>query len=71
MQQPESGSVSPVRQCTVFSWGKFDQLPMLAARLYAGLRWLDERQATVILCPVPPSTGIGLAILDRLRKAAK
>jgi hypothetical protein len=43
---------------------------MLAARLYAGLRWLDEHQATVILCPVPPATGIGLAIVDRLRKAA-
>jgi hypothetical protein len=43
---------------------------MLAARLYAGLRWLDEHQVTVILCPVPPATGIGLAIVDRLRKAA-
>jgi L-threonylcarbamoyladenylate synthase len=63
-------SATEVRQCMVFSWGKFDQLWMLAARLYAGLRWLDEQQATVILCPIPPATGIGLAILDRLRKAA-
>ena len=29
-----------------------------------------EHQATVIVCPTPPATGIGLAILDRLRKAA-
>jgi L-threonylcarbamoyladenylate synthase len=59
-----------LRGCTVFSWGKFDQLPMLAARLYAGLRWLDEHQASVILCPIPPAIGIGLAIVDRLQKAA-
>jgi L-threonylcarbamoyladenylate synthase len=71
IQQPENcSSVTEVRQCVVFSWGKFDQLPMLAARLYAGLRWLDEHRVTVILCPIPPATGIGLAILDRLRKAA-
>ena len=63
-------STGQVRGCVVFSWGDFDQLPMLAARLYAGLRWLDEHQATVIVCPIPPATGIGLAILDRLRKAA-
>jgi L-threonylcarbamoyladenylate synthase len=63
-------SLEQVRQCIVFSWGEFDQLAVLATRLYAGLRWLDEHQATVILCPVPPATGIGLAILDRLRKAA-
>jgi L-threonylcarbamoyladenylate synthase len=63
-------SVTEVHQCVVFSWGNFDQLQMLAARLYAGLRWLDEQRVTVILCPIPPATGIGLAILDRLRKAA-
>ena len=63
-------SAEQLRGCVVFSWGDFDQLPMLAARLYAGLRWLDEHQATVIVCPTPPATGIGLAILDRLRKAA-
>ncbi len=63
-------SAEQLRGCVVFSWGDFDQLPMLAARLYAGLRWLDEHQTTVIVCPTPPATGIGLAILDRLRKAA-
>ena len=63
-------SAEQLRGCSVFSWGRFDQLPVLAARLYAGLRWLDERQTTVILCPVPPATGIGTAIVDRLRKAA-
>ncbi len=64
-------SAGQLHGCVVFSWGKFDQLPMLAARLYAGLRWLDEHQATIIICPIPPAIGIGLAIVDRLRKAAK
>ena len=56
--------------CIVFSWGPFGQLETLARRLYEGLRWLDEHQATVIVCPLPPERGIGLAIRDRLRKAA-
>jgi len=59
-----------LRGCLVFSWGQFNQPAALAARLYAGLRWLDEHQATVIVCPTPPAAGLGLAILDRLRKAA-
>ena len=56
--------------CIVFAWGPFDQLETLAQRLYEGLRWLDEQQATVIVCPLPPERGIGLAIRDRLRKAS-
>jgi L-threonylcarbamoyladenylate synthase len=66
----EGSAVKQIRECVVFSWGEFDDLALLAARLYAGLRWLDEHQATFIVCPTPPATGIGLAILDRLRKAA-
>ena len=66
----EGSAVEQLRGCLVFSWGEFDDLPLLAARLYAGLRWLDEHQATFIVCPTPPATGIGLAILDRLHKAA-
>lgn len=71
VQMRESLAVEGRRGCVVFSWGRFDDLPTLATRLYAGLRWLDEREVTVILCPIPPDEGIGLAILDRLRKAAK
>ncbi len=55
--------------CIVFQWGPFAQLETLARRLYEGLRWLDEQQVTVIVCPMPPERGIGLAIRDRLRKA--
>jgi L-threonylcarbamoyladenylate synthase len=56
--------------CIIFAWGPFSRLETLAQRLYEGLRWLDEQQATVIVCPLPPERGIGLAIRDRLRKAS-
>ncbi len=41
----------------------------MAQSLYAGLRALDEQECSVILCPLPPHQGIGVAIRDRLRKA--
>ena len=55
----------------LFPWGPWHQPEVLAHRLYAGLRQLDDRGATVIVCPVPESYGIGDAIRDRLAKAAK
>jgi L-threonylcarbamoyladenylate synthase len=53
-----------------FPWGNWSNPEELAHRLFAGLRSLDSLGCTVILCPVPPAQGIGLAIGDRLRKAA-
>ncbi len=44
---------------------------MLAHRLFAGLRELDAAGVDLILCPLPPAEGLGLAIQDRLLKAAK
>jgi L-threonylcarbamoyladenylate synthase len=35
------------------------------------MRALDEEGVEVIVCPLPPAEGIGLAVRDRLRKAAK
>jgi L-threonylcarbamoyladenylate synthase len=64
-------SAATAGQCVVFSWGPFDAPETLAQRLYQGLRWLDECQATVIVCPLPSKAGLGLAIHDRLRKAAR
>jgi L-threonylcarbamoyladenylate synthase len=55
----------------VFDWGRFDTPEELAQRLYAGLRALDAAGCTAILCPLPPAKGIGAAIRDRLRKAAR
>jgi L-threonylcarbamoyladenylate synthase len=55
----------------VYRWGHWEDVEELAQRLFAGLRWLDAAGATVIVCPLPPATGLGVAIRDRLRKAAR
>lgn len=55
----------------VYDWGTFEHPDTLARRLYFGLRWLDEQHVNTILCPLPPPKDIGLAIRDRLMKAAK
>ena len=54
-----------------FAWGRWDAPDELAQRLYAGLRALDAAGCTVILCPLPPAEGLGVAIRDRLHKAAR
>jgi L-threonylcarbamoyladenylate synthase len=53
----------------IFAWGRWDAPEQMAQSLYAGLRALDEQNCTVILCPLPPHQGIGVAIRDRLGKA--
>ena len=55
----------------VFSWGRWSAPRELARALYAGLRELDARGCTTILCPLPAAEGIGAAIRDRLLKAGK
>ncbi len=55
----------------VYDWGTFEHPDTLARRLYFGLRWLDEQHVDTILCPLPPAKELGLAIRDRLTKAAK
>jgi len=54
-----------------FEWGDLADQQELARRLFAGLRELDTAGATVILCPLPEDTGLGVAIRDRLHKAAR
>jgi L-threonylcarbamoyladenylate synthase len=54
----------------VFDWGRWEQAEELARRLFAGLRFLDHAGVEVVLCPVPKAEGIGIAMRDRLRKAA-
>jgi L-threonylcarbamoyladenylate synthase len=41
-----------------------------ARELYASLRRADESGAEVIVVPLPEEAGLGLAVADRLRKAA-
>ena len=55
----------------VFRWGRWNHYEELAQRLFAGLRWLDAAGATVIVCPMPAPEGIGVAIRDRLKRAAR
>lgn len=47
-----------------------DQLPLLACTLYSQLRAADEHGSEFFVARMPTSTGLGLAIRDRLRKAA-
>lgn len=54
-----------------FDWGSWEDDQELAQRLFAGLRTLDAMGADVILCPLPPESGLGAAIRDRLLKAAR
>jgi len=55
----------------IFRWGDWEVPEELAARLFAGLRELDERGVVEIVCPMPPVGGLGRAIRDRLEKAAR
>lgn len=54
----------------VYRWGRWAHAEELAHRLFAGLRWLDHAGVTVIVCPMPAAQGIGLALRDRLSRAA-
>jgi L-threonylcarbamoyladenylate synthase len=55
----------------VYRWGTWTNEEELAQKLFAGLRWLDAAGATVIVCPLPVAKGIGIAMRDRLNKAAR
>lgn len=59
------------RHVKIYRWNSFDNKEALAQTLFAGLRELDSHGVTVILCPLPDKDGLGLAIRDRLEKAAK
>jgi L-threonylcarbamoyladenylate synthase len=54
-----------------FPWGSIDDTTALAQSLFSGLRELDRRGVATILCPLPKPEGLGLAVRDRLQKAAK
>ncbi|MGC2398799.1 MAG: Sua5 family C-terminal domain-containing protein, partial [Acidobacteriaceae bacterium] len=55
----------------VYPWGDLRNQEQLARRLFAGLRELDAAGVTVILCPLPEDAGVGVAIRDRLFRAAR
>jgi len=53
-----------------FEWGSWGDWALLASRLYAGLRWLDEQKLDLIIAPLPSEEGLGGAIRERLLKAS-
>jgi L-threonylcarbamoyladenylate synthase len=54
-----------------YPWGPWDDPATLAARLFAGLRSLDDLHVTLILCPLPAPGDLRDALRDRLHKAAR
>jgi L-threonylcarbamoyladenylate synthase len=60
-----------VKDAIVYRWGSWNDAEQLAQRLFAGLRYLDKAGVTVIVCPLPAAKGIGIAMRDRLQKAAR
>lgn len=59
------------RQVQVYLWGRWEDAEELAHRLYAGLRQLDAAGVTAIVCPMPKGEGVGVAVRDRLTRAAR
>ena len=57
-------------QALVYSVGSEEDLIQVAAHLFAGLHSLEEAGVQVILCRNFGEQGLGLAIRDRLLKAA-
>ncbi len=66
---PHGWSAPPTTE--TYPWAHWDEPSGLAHRLFSGLRHLDQRGVTYILCPLPEAHGIRLAIRDRLLKAAR
>ena len=62
----------PVEKTTDFvsSFGKWGDWEQLANKLFAAFRILDKQSVVVILCVLPPAEGLGLAVRDRLQRAA-
>jgi L-threonylcarbamoyladenylate synthase len=66
-----AGWATPGAGVIALPWGIWSEPESLARDLYRQLRALDDCGVDVIVCPMPLPEGIGLAIRDRLRKAAK
>ena len=58
-------------EAQIFAWGCWNRPEEMARLLFAGLRTLDDLGVSRILCPVPKEHGLGVALADRLRKAAR
>jgi L-threonylcarbamoyladenylate synthase len=59
-----------IRAAVTFDWGRWGDWTTLAARLYAGLRWLEDQELDLMVAPLPPHEALGGAISERLLKAS-
>lgn len=68
---PHGWEIETSIEAIIYQWGAMEDIAAQAHGLFAGLRELDAHGATVILCPLPADEGLGVAMRDRLRKAAR
>jgi len=54
----------------IYRLGSITDLVSIAQHIYAGLRWLDDQKVDMIVCRDFGELGLGLAIQDRLTRAA-
>ncbi|MBQ9376321.1 MAG: threonylcarbamoyl-AMP synthase [Schwartzia sp.] len=62
-----SDLVPPTR---VAVYGRAGDLSAMAAHLYESLRFFDDKEADVLFAEAAEETGLGVAIMNRLKKAA-
>lgn len=66
----EEMSALPETGVITFSLGSILDMAGIARKIYAGMRFLDEQHVDLILCRDFGEAGLGLAIRDRLTRAA-
>ena len=71
MMLPLGWPAPPSPSLIVFPWAADADADAQARTLFAGLRELDARGAEVIVCPLPAAVGLGVAMRDRILKAAR
>jgi L-threonylcarbamoyladenylate synthase len=54
-----------------FDLGEKYSLETISANLYAGLHYFDSQEVDIIIAESFPNKGLGLAIMDRLKRAAE
>lgn len=64
------GNISSYEGFNVRSFGKRDDPKSCASALFSVLRSVDKEEIDVIIAEAVASDGLGLAVMDRLRKAA-
>ncbi len=68
--EDEPGSPSPDRTDSVVTLATVSTTEEYAHELYSALRKADECGVDLILAVIPPLDGVGIAVADRLRRAA-